>query len=73
MNIDTFSLPPPLLNYNVPKKQIIFKINNKYDYDYDSNDIIAKLKNLNVSSTIHKQYNIKYNNIIGENEFKNIN
>jgi hypothetical protein len=70
MDIETINLPPPILKYTTTSnKQIIFKINNKINEDFYSNDLIHKLKNIHLTNDI-KHQKIK---IIGENEFKNIN
>jgi hypothetical protein len=73
MDFDTIRLPPPILQHNsTSDKQIIFKIHNKYNEDFCTNNIINKLKNIHLSSNIT---DIKYQKVkvLGEHDFKNIN
>ena len=74
MNIDTISLPPTILQYNsTSNRQIVFKIHNKYREDFYTNQIITKLKNVHLSSSIKYTINTNDGKIIGEHDFKNIN
>ena len=73
MDFDTIILPPPILkDTTTSNKQIIFKINDRFNNTY-TNDLIHKLKNIHLSSSI--KYTVDTNDIkiIGEHDFKNIN
>ncbi len=79
MNIDTIRLPPPILQYNsTSDRQIVFKIQNKYDDDFYTNKLINNLKHIHLSNPVNTN-DIKDSNkyqkvkIIGEDDFKNIN